>query len=162
MRTDAEILDRINEINESDFLGFVTGDLVSFLPFDAARPFLIDSATPEKWEALPRDRAAIIASIKEYMPFAWGKANNCRGLSAGRSINHMQAWLWMLGEDRAVEQIDHYEYYGKPQLRAICERFGWNWQEWDDGEWRNDSESRGRPPEQVPPVILSWVDGCRS
>ena len=33
------------------------------------------------------------------MTFAWDKANNERNLSAGRSINHFEVWLWLLGDE---------------------------------------------------------------
>jgi hypothetical protein len=80
------------------------------------------------------------------MPFAWEKANDCRGLSANRSIEHMTAWLWMLGDDLADKMDGLYEYYGKPCLRAICEKYGCKWQQWDDGVWRNSEDDDGIAP----------------
>jgi hypothetical protein len=92
--------------------------------------------------------------MHDYMSFAWDKANNCRGLSAGRSIDHMKAWLWLLGESEMAAKIAHFSHYGKPQLRAICERFGWDWRAWDDGEWRNNEDDDGVKPEDVPAIDL--------
>lgn len=93
MRTDDEILQRIKDIATEEVFGFVTTDLVGFLPFAKVRAFLKPQAREEDWHPLPRDHESIKNQIHGYMAFAWGKANNCRGLSAGRSINHMQAWL---------------------------------------------------------------------
>ena len=51
-----------------------------------------------------------------------------RGLSAGRSIDHFRAWLWMDGEDELVEQINSedipFAQYGAPILKAISEKYG--------------------------------------
>lgn len=133
MRTDEEIVARVSEIEAGgmDWIGTERCDLIDCLPFDAARPYLKDDATPDKWEALPRDRESVLARMLDYMPFAWEKANNCRGISAGRSMSHFAAWAWLIGED--FGDLSNYEHYGKPHLIAICERFGWDAKQWDDG-----------------------------
>ena len=137
---------RIEDIKDKDFFGAEVEDLLSRLSFSAARPFLVDEATEDDWTMYPRDAESIKAEMLDYMPFAWDKANHCRGLSAHRSIDHMAGWLWLLGYDAAVEQISTYDRYGKPQLRAICEEFGWDWRQWDDGRWANDEMEEGDPP----------------
>lgn len=155
-RTDDEILQRIHQLEGEahDFFGFQRGDLIQFLPFEAAKPFLKEGVESTAWTPDPRDEASIKNAMHEYMEFAWGKANNCRGLSAGRSINHMQSWLWMLGFDASVtDALADYDRYGKPQLRAICEHFGWDWRQWDDGEWMNDESGPNLGvPEEVEPL----------
>ena len=98
------------------------------------------------WTQLARDDDAVKERMRRYMDFAWEKANHRRGLSAGRSITQMSAWLWLLGRDAAAEQIRDYDQSGKPRLRAICEAFGWDWKQWDDGEWSNDEAAAGTPP----------------
>jgi hypothetical protein len=147
MKTQEEIITKIKllEDDRSDFFGFIRGELIMFLDFEHAKPFLKEGVKPESWEPNLSTDDGVKARILDYMPFAWGKANDCRGLSAGRSLNHMQAWLWMLGEEAAADQIDNYSHYGKPQLRAICEHFGWDWRQWDDGEWRNDEDGPSIP-----------------
>jgi len=139
MRTDDEIIAHIDAVSGSDFFGTQTGDLIVRLPFDKAKQFLKPEATSDGWEISPRDREAVLDEMKEYMDFAWGKANDCRGLSAGRSLDHMRAWLWLAGEDGFLGalRIDDYSHYGKPQLRAICERYDWDWESLDNGEWVN-------------------------
>ncbi len=148
-RTDAEIIARMEAVKANDFFGTISGDLMEYLGYEAAKPFLKEGVTLEQFTEAglgkPRDRDSIVGQIKQYMGFAWDKANNCRGLSAGRSLNHMQAWLWMLGEDAAADALDHYTLYGKPQLRAICERYGIDWRALDDGHWRNDEDGDGQP-----------------
>lgn len=155
VRTDEEILHRIhNDDLFDDFFGTIHSDLVHYLPFELAKAFLIDTVKEENWKPNGREADDIKKQILDYMEFAWGKANNCRGLSAGRSINHMQAWLWMLGETNAATAIGVYSHYGKPQLRAICEHFGWDWKQWDDGSWRNNESDVGMPPRDA--ATLTW------
>lgn len=88
------------------------------------------------------------------MEFAWGKANGCRGLSAGRSLEHMQAWVWLMGDDDFWSELDAsiehaYQYYGKPQLVLICNHYGLDWSQWDDGIWRNFEDSAGQSPAEL-------------
>ena len=154
MRTDEEILARIEAVKDQDWLlGTQTEDLVIRLPFEKAKPWLRDEVVEEKWESAPRDPDAIRAIIRDYMPFAWDKANGCRGISAGRSLQHMSAWLWLMGYTAAADQILDYDHYGKPWLRAICDEFGWDWRQWDDERWRQNELADGTsPPETVTPL----------
>jgi hypothetical protein len=148
MRTDAEIVAHIREITDRDWLGTITADLAMYLPFEEARQFL-SIGVDAGWTQLDRSPDTVKKQMLDYMDFAWGKANDCRGISAGRSLNHMAAWLWMLGEDQVATALESYMYYGKPQLRAICEHYGWDWRTWDDGEWRNEERSTVWSPDEV-------------
>ena len=59
----------------------------------------------------------------------------------------MRAWLWLLGRTAAAEKLSlGHDMYGKPQLRAICEEFGWDWKQWDDGSWTSVEMDPGDPP----------------
>lgn len=131
MRTDDEILARIKEREPMDPFGFATSDYVCCLSFDAAKPFLIDHATASDWTQLPRDRESVVARMLEYMPFAWERANNCRGLSAGRSMERYMAWTWLAGDD--FGDLTDYQFYGKDNLVRICNHYGWDSSQWDDG-----------------------------
>ncbi|CUK21974.1 hypothetical protein [Achromobacter xylosoxidans] len=135
MRTDAEIVQRIEEIKDRDVLGFEQTDLILSLSFDAAKPFLKEGATSEQWEPAPRDREGVIKQMLDYMPFAWEKANNGRGISASRSMSHFSAWTWLAGDD--LGDLGDYEYYGKDNLVRICNHYGWDSSQWDDGERHN-------------------------
>ena len=108
------------------------------------------------WVHRPPIEFYVKGDMFAYLPFAWDKANHCLGLSAARSMEHMSSWLWLLGHDRASEQVLEYDLYGKPWLRAVCEAFGWDWRQWDDGCWKDCEEEEGSPPpEKVEPLILS-------
>lgn len=149
MRTDEEIVDRINAIKHEDMFGFETGDLVTVLPFDKAKPWLKEEAKPEDWDPDARDEAAVKTRMRDYLSFAWEKANGCRGISAMRSLLHMRAWLFLLGEDEAVGKIDDYTHYGKPILREITEWLGEDWTKFDDGKWRQSEFDEGISPDKV-------------
>ena len=131
MRTESEIIARIEARKDADIFGFEWPYYLSSLPFEAAKPYLKPEATGDDWKVKTLDE--IRAEAIDYMAFAWDKANNCRGISANRSIMHYQAWLWLLGEDWGDTLMDDYEFYGKPQLVRICEYFGLDSKKWDDG-----------------------------
>lgn len=139
-RTDLEIVNRIRELAATDFFGFESTDLLTCLPYDKAKEFLKPETTEEKWKEVftPRDRESVLKRMEEYMSFAWEKANNCRGLSAARSMNHYSAWVWLLGDD--LGNLNDYEYYGKDNLVKICQKYGWDHHQWDDGIRTNTSD----------------------
>ena len=85
-RTQNEILKRIEEVKSYDFLGFERNDYIDFLDFEHAKIFLKDGTKKEDWEGgeNPRPFTDPIKDMKEYMDFAWEKANGCRGISANR------------------------------------------------------------------------------
>ena len=136
MRTPAEIKERIQELSQgtADFFGVQRSDLVTFLPFKEAQIYLKEGVTEEEWDWKEPTEENIKKEILDYMPFAWDKANDMRGLSANRSIDHMMGWLWLIS-DELYQKIAYipYEHYGKEKLVAICEHFGWQYQNWDDG-----------------------------
>lgn len=133
MRTPQEILDRIKVIEPEDFLGWERTDLIKRLPFEYAKPFLAEGATQDDWDKRikPLDKDSILSEMLDYMPFAWEKANNFRGLSALRSMAHYSVWVWLLGDD--FGDLMDYEFYGKDNLAAICQHYGWDSSQWDDG-----------------------------
>ena len=130
MRTDKEIVARIKKMEGAigDIFGFQRQDLISYLSFTAAKPWLVDEATEADWAEMqqPNTREDIIAAMRDYMPFALGKAENHRGLSAARSIDHFRAWLWLLGDDETFSFADehsNFPNYGAPILKRICEQY---------------------------------------
>ena len=156
--TQDEILERVEAVRAWDIFGFETTDYIEFLEFRYAARFLKEGVMENQWTPAPSTRETVLDKIKEYMPFAWEKANHRRGLSASRSMCHMKAWLWLLGEVEVGEQIMHYDYYGKPQLRAICEHFEIDWQALDDGRWANEESHHGDAPKEA--AVLPWrTDG---
>lgn len=144
-RTPEEIVARITAIEVSDPLGFQRADLIEALPYEQVKPYLKDGITAEEWG--PIQSTDPIAKARDYLGFAWGKANNCRGISAMRSVNHLQAWIWLAGFDH-FDRIANaeYQFYGKPVLVIASEALGFDWRAADDGRWRNDELSEGVDP----------------
>jgi hypothetical protein len=147
MKTSAEIISQIDAYEDDDFFGVKRSTLIDALPFAEAKPWLKEGVTESDWESGKnrlRTDDDVKAAMLDYMEFAWGKANDCRGLSTGRSLDHMEAWLWLfdtsLYEELVISREENYAYYGKPQLKLVCEVFGWDWRQWDDDRWRNSED----------------------
>ncbi len=137
MRTQEEIVARILERSDHDIFGFETSEYLDFIDYAHAKPFLKPEATESQWnnEVFKEPtKENVLAKMLDYMPFAWKKANDCRGISADRSICHYRAWLWVLN-DGFFETFNSikYEHYGKEILIAICENHDWDWKRWDNG-----------------------------
>lgn len=138
MRTQDEIMRRIETRKKFDIFGFEVSEYVDYLDFDHARPFLTEEVTEQIWKEEADNLDTPVERMHDYMAFAWGKANDCRGISANRSIMHCIAWLWLAEEDKLLAQVKdefrgNYHSYGKPILEIICEHFDWDWSQWDDG-----------------------------
>jgi len=116
-------------------MGTKRGTLIDFLDFEHAKPFLKDGVTEKDWTPKQVIEEVIKKEILGYLDFAWDKANNCRGLSAGRSVEHIEAWLWLLGDEELEKRFDavEYEHYGKEKLILISDALGFDWKKVDDG-----------------------------
>jgi hypothetical protein len=139
-RSDEEILERYKAV-QGQFLNFQGGDLLVRMKYETAKPYLKEGVTEADFAAAqthpdPLDEA------RDYLPFAWDKANNCRGISANRSVDHFRAWLWLAGYDIDDDFDRRYEFYGKPVLVTVSDMLGFAWREHDDGKWRNGEDEQ--------------------
>lgn len=128
-RSDAEIIAFYNIHKEFDFLGTYAMELVYRLPFDKALPYLDNEAKvkPSEWKTNSRDPVIVLSEMSDYMEFAWDKALNHRGISAGRSVAHYVCWLFLIGDEELLAYAlndDNYKNYGAPILWAICKKYG--------------------------------------
>lgn len=145
MRTQDEIRAKFDELckqGSEDFFGFMREDLIVALEFEHAKEHLKKELTKEEWDAYGerlRTDTDVIAKMRDYMDFAWEKANDKRGLSAGRTMQHYQVWLWLIGQDELSDSLRSYTAYGKPHLVRICQFLDLDPKKWDDGD-RRDSE----------------------
>lgn len=146
VRNHEEIVARLNTIKSADYFGFQSSDLLGYLPWEKARAFLRSDANEGEWRAAFPLSSPPLKEALGYLPFAWEKANNCRGLSAARSLEHMKAWLWLAGYDALLldEVFDDYNWYGKPQLVFTSTLVGFDWRKADDGIWRDGSSSEAK------------------
>ena len=140
MKKQEEIVNQILARQRDDMFGFEVSEYIDFLDFDHAKSYLKDGVTEKEWAKIYKKptKKNVLKAMKDYMDFAWEKANNCRGISANRSVAHYQAWIWLL-DDGFLETFNEIEYenYGKQKLIAICEKYGWDWKKRDDGARTN-------------------------
>lgn len=125
LKSPEEIVARIREVEAdgNDWLGIQHFDLLEALPFDAARPFLKPEATADQWTGpLTAERVHEVAV--GYLPFAYGKASDHRGISADRSTQHFRAWLWLIGLLPDDWDSTEYANYGTPLLFKAATALG--------------------------------------
>lgn len=146
--TQDEIVARIHEQKDGDALGFEWHEYASALDADHADVFCKDDADMSKWKQVYPDEAAVREAMRHYVPFAWEKANDCRGISSNRSISHYIAWCWLIGDREFSKELEdlydtRYQFYGKPLLVRICDKYCWPWKPLDNGRWSSDEEEAG-------------------
>lgn len=124
MRTNDEIVKKTIE-NRKVLFDFSSEVFVPFLPFEQAKPFLKKDSLEDQWEPKDFTREQVINDMRDYMEFAWGKVENHRGLSADRSVNKMTAWVWLLGDDDFLKELEKAGYinYGAPKLEVVCKKY---------------------------------------
>ena len=143
------IVNRLRHLAETEFgdtYGVRRHKLLRCLAYDHVRPLLAGTSTvdmdSQTWQAeryTPCTRSALIAALAHYMKLAWEIANDRRGILADRSLEHVEEWMWLMGDaDHAAWQtvaayIPH-RYYGKERLVAVCDRYKIAWTKWDDGK----------------------------
>ncbi len=128
MKTQEEIIKRIKELKDSDMMGTERTDLTNYLEYSHAKEFLQGGVTEEIWKEMKKSTDEdVLKEMKEYIEFAWDKALGERGLSAGRSLSHYSAWIWLLDDGNFEEftecATNNYAMYGKPVLYWICKKY---------------------------------------
>lgn len=100
--------------------------LVQFLPKE--KLIELGFEVSDKFKPAPLTDEEIIRQMKDYFDFAVDKALGQRGISASRSIAHYKAWIWLLGDDEFLQEIENTEYapYGVPILTKIGKKYGFD------------------------------------
>ena len=125
MRTQQEIVDRMKA--ESSIFAFGSEVLAGYLELEHLRPFCKRDADLADHKPSPLTSEHVLAEMRGYMEFAWGKALGHRSISASRSVEKFAAWLWLLGDDEMfsfAEADSTYAQYGVPVLKAISVKYG--------------------------------------
>jgi hypothetical protein len=165
-RSAAETARRIRELTDAgaDLFNVERSALLETLPFDDARAFfradakwIVEPNGAQQWEDF---RAKTVEDVKQrirdYLPFAWSKANKRRGLSTQRSVALFSGLLWALGKDAdelrariagqeaapkkvqgeaVVDLRPEWAFFGKAALVEVSEFVGFPWRDEDDDEW---------------------------
>ena len=123
LKSPNEIYDKFIEIHyESKTVDFRIEVIAHYVQYNLLEAYLrLDSAKNLKYINSVEEAAQ---DFLDYMNFAWGKAQNKRGLSAARSIEKLAMWLWLLNREDLAAIIKHeslYEPYGAPALIKICD-----------------------------------------
>lgn len=147
MRTDNEIKSYIEKWIPFDHHGYIRSFLTEYLHSNNLRR---SPGIPQ-----PSVKERIERQISDIMPFAWQCANEGRGLQFA-ALQITQALLWMIKEEAVANAISEYSFNGKPQLMAVCEHFGIEWQKHDHGGWRNSLNEIGINASEVPAIVLPW------
>ncbi|WP_375560213.1 hypothetical protein ACE193_21275 [Bernardetia sp. OM2101] len=126
-RTQEEIRERFDKAK--DFLDVQKKDLLEFMEFETAKDLLNKEyvkqveAGEEIWEVENAKE-----KIMDYLPFAYEKAENERGISAARSMLHFKTWIWIDNAefyDEILPMLKDYTNYGIPTLNRIAEKYGY-------------------------------------
>lgn len=128
-RTQEEIVARIKAVESEDFLGFRQEVLIPALDFEHARPFLVEATTAEQWSGIQVAASEWEVLARDYYTFALKKIAGHRGISAGRSVDKLTEYAWLLGRDEVVAAMDAAEFpqYGAPKVAAFAIGFGLPW-----------------------------------
>lgn len=143
MRTTEEISDRYKMIQESSGpLDFRPEVLLQMIPTDhlnAVIPDALEKLSEEErteWDQhIPSDDEELRAVALSYLAFAFGKAEDHRGISASRSVDKMGEYLWLLGLDTQEFLAAPYAMYGVPSLVVAARLLGSDY-EISDTLWR--------------------------
>lgn len=128
MRSEQELVDFLQKsLKESNILNFQPEVIVPYLSFKSAQKFLKPGLTEEEfksWGFPEYTRENVFQAMADYMrDYGWPKAKAHRGISADRTIQKMEAWIFLLGDDPAFLKPIAYRNYGAPKLKAICEKY---------------------------------------
>lgn len=129
MQTVEALIERVKK--PSSFLGFDADALYTFVPMPEVLELLTDEgkARYESGEAKPTPltRENVIEAMREYMErIGWEKVEDHRGISAGRTVEKMEAWIWLLDDRDTLKAVEDapYENYGAPKLAVVCKAYG--------------------------------------
>jgi hypothetical protein len=64
------------------------------------------------------------AALEDDLKFAFEKALDCRGISAGLMYEVVKMWLWILEDE--LQNFDEYAQYGLPLFKAVAVKYGFD------------------------------------
>lgn len=102
------------------------GRLAEFMTVEQLSQVGITLDPDEKWVVQEYTRDSVLDLLKRDLAFAFEKALNQRGISAGMMFSVVKMWMWVLDEheDLINWSDDNYAQYGLPLLKAVAIRYG--------------------------------------
>lgn len=122
LMTAVAILERIKEKELTTTFGFEKEVLLAALSYEDAKPYLKEEVAQEQWHGMSVEE--VTKEAVDYLEFAFGKARDHRGLSAGRSVEKMGEWLWLLKLNVDLFDEAGYVMYGVPKLMVAADELG--------------------------------------
>ena len=125
MRTQKEILEKISKLRD-DMFGDRHLALLSCLTFNNAKRFLKDDVASDDWEGSNK-REVVLENMEDYMSFALGETRCGKGMFPYQALCHYETWIWVLEDEKHLKKKKKgLSGYGKDELIAICNHYGWN------------------------------------
>lgn len=133
MKSLEQLVEKINE-RETDIIGvidFYYDGLIQFLPYEIAKDYFDTHISKEKYGTYyrPLNEGNVKARMEVYMKWAWGICLDEKGISSGRCLAILHAWLWILEDQEAIDFLldkSNFPCYGAPVLNHICKKYGWS------------------------------------
>lgn len=99
--------------------------LADFMTVDQMKPLGYTPQEPGSWKPEEFTRENVMTRLTSDLSFAFEKALNKRGLSAGMMFSVIKMWMWVLDEheDLVNWSDDNYAQYGLPYLKAVALRY---------------------------------------
>ena len=124
MLTQAQVIEAVKDGRGSDTLdGRDYGRLALFFPVADWHVFgcsLKEGAEPS--EPTPWTEDEVKKQLAEDLAFAFEKALNKRGLSAGMMHSVVKMWMWVFEDE--LQHMEEYAQYGLPFFKAVALKYG--------------------------------------
>lgn len=120
MKTKEQILEAVKNGRESQTLdGRDYSRLSLYFGKEDLNTFGMTLKDPDKpWVQYELTEAAILEDLKTDLDFAFEKALDKRGLSAGMMYEVIKMWMWVL--DDPLQYCEDYAQYGLPFLKKVA------------------------------------------
>lgn len=119
-------IEEILSYESQSFDGRDLNRLADFMTVEQMQKFDLEVSNPDGWKTEELTRENVLKRLESDLAFAFEKALNKRGLSAGLMYGVVKMWMWVLDEhdDLVNWSDDNYAQYGLPYLKAVALRYG--------------------------------------
>ena len=119
-------LEQLKDYKSNTLTGRDITRLVNYLPESMLPHFGVELKEEYvgKHEPLPLTRENVLKNLESDLEFAFEKALDQRGISAGEMHSVIMMWNWIL-ED-GLENVDTYAQYGLPLLKMTAVKYGFS------------------------------------
>lgn len=119
-------IEEILSYESQSFDGRDLNRLADFMTVEQMQKFDLEVSNPDSWKTEELTRENVLKRLESDLAFAFEKALDKRGLSAGLMYGVIKMWMWVLDEhdDLVNWSDDNYAQYGLPYLKAVALRYG--------------------------------------